>query len=531
MRAQHLDLCGRLPVPGGSLATEALPLATDLLAEAESHWRLLENIPAEIGVFDPRGRFLFNTPSGIRDPAMRQWVLGKTHHDYCRQRKYPLAIADRRQAAIETVVAERRCVSFEELWVDKTGCERFYVRTFSPVLDGDGAVTHVIGYGQEITALKGAEQALRKAHDELQEEVLVRKQAEEDLRRALDEVEALKDRLHAENAYLQEEIKTQHNFEEILGQSPALLETLRAVETVAPTEANVLIQGETGTGKELIARAIHAASRRREKALIKVNCAAVPDSLFESEFFGHVRGAFTGAVKDRAGRFELADGGTLFLDEVGEIPPAMQSKLLRVLQEGEFERVGSAKTSTVNVRIVAATNRDLKREVGAGRFREDLYYRLSVFPIPVAPLRDRPEDVPLLARHYLERGARKLRQPVRALTPEQVRQLQRYDWPGNVRELENVIERALITARGGGVRFQLPAVATNGAVSAEDRNAGRGVVPEAEIRRRERENLLAALRRADWRIHGPRGAARLLGVKPTTLASRIKKLGLERPNA
>ena len=233
-------------------------------------------------------------------------------------------------------------------------------------------------------------------------------QTEEELRKALVEVAALKERLQAENAYLQEEIQTQHNFHEIVGRSPALGNVLTAVETVAPTGANVVIYGETGTGKELVARAVHARSGRKNKPLIKVNCASVPKDLFESEFFGHVRGAFTGAVRDRAGRFELANDGTLFLDEVGEIPLDMQSKLLRVLQEGEYERLGEEKTRKANVRVIAATNRDLKQEVTNGRFREDLYYRLNVFPMVIPPLRRRLDDIPLLAKHYLRFAARKL---------------------------------------------------------------------------------------------------------------------------
>lgn len=365
-------------------------LTSDLITEFEQYRRLFNNIPAEIGVFDPEGRFLFNTPSGIADPEMREWVLGRTHHDYCRKRNYPMAIADRRQGVIEDCVTGKEAITFEEVWTDKQGRHRNYVRTFSPVLDVAGNVTHVLAYGQEITDLKTAE---------------------DELRLALAEVETLKDRLQAENLYLQEEIKTHHNFAEIVGRSIAIQNVLEAVETVAPTEANVVITGETGTGKELVARAVHALSPRKDKPLIKVNCASIPRELFESEFFGHVRGAFTGAIRDRVGRFQLADGGTLFLDEVGEIPLEMQSKLLRVIQDGEYERVGEGKTRTVDVRIITATNRDLKQEVEAGRFRQDLYYRFNVFPIEVAPLRHRREDIPLLATRYVEQAARKLNRP------------------------------------------------------------------------------------------------------------------------
>ncbi len=488
-------------------------LTSDLITEFEQYRRLFNNIPAEIGVFDPKGRFLFNTPSGIPDPEMREWVLGRTHHDYCRKRNYPMAIADKRQGVIEDCVTGKEAITFEEVWTDKQGRHRSYVRTFSPVLDAAGNVTHVLAYGQEITDLKTAE---------------------DELRRALAEVETLKDRLQAENLYLQEEIKTHHNFAEIVGRSIAIQNVLEAVETVAPTEANVVITGETGTGKELVARAVHALSPRKDKPLIKVNCASIPRELFESEFFGHVRGAFTGAIRDRVGRFQLADGGTLFLDEVGEIPLEMQSKLLRVIQDGEYERVGEGKTRTVDVRIITATNRDLKQEVEAGRFRQDLYYRFNVFPIEVAPLRHRREDIPLLATRYVEQAARKLNRSMPHFTTAEVRRLQEYDWPGNVRELQNVIERALITQQPGRrLHFDLPSAGSlgqrRGKGNGPSADSGEDVIPEFEMRRRERENLLAALHQTSWRIYGPRGAADLLGVKPTTLTSRVKKMGLERP--
>ncbi len=490
-------------------------LTSDLITEFEQYRRLFNNIPAEIGVFDPEGRFLFNTPSGIPDPEMREWVLGKTHHDYCRKRNYPMTIADKRQGVIEDCVTGKEAITFEEVWTDKQGRGRHrnYVRTFSPVLDAVGNVTHVLAYGQEITDLKTAE---------------------DERRRALAEVETLKDRLQAENLYLQEEIKTHHNFAEIVGRSIAIQNVLEAVETVAPTEANVVITGETGTGKELVARAVHALSPRKNKPLIKVNCASIPRELFESEFFGHVRGAFTGAIRDRVGRFQLADGGTLFLDEVGEIPLEMQSKLLRVIQDGEYERVGDGKTRTVDVRIITATNRDLKQEVEAGRFRQDLYYRFNVFPIEVAPLRHRREDIPLLATRYVEQAARKLNRPMPHFTTAELRRLQEYDWPGNVRELQNVIERALITQQPGRrLHFDLPGAGSlsqrRGKSNGPSVDSSDDVIPEFEMRRRERENLLAALRQTNWRIYGPGGAADLLGVKPTTLTSRVKKMGLERP--
>ena len=358
------------------------------------------------------------------------------------------------------------------------------------------------------------------------------KRSQEELQAALAEVRELKDRLEDENVYLQEEIGLEHDFSEIVGESPSIKKVLEAVETVAPTGANVVIAGETGTGKELIARALHDLSPRKDRTLIKVNCASIPRELFESEFFGHVRGAFTGAVKDRSGRFELADKGTLFLDEVGEIPLEMQSKLLRVLQEGSFERIGDERTRKVDVRILAATNRNLKEEVEEGRFRQDLYYRLNVFPIAVPPLRERGEDIALLAGYFLDRIATEMGRERPHLSRANVEDLKRYDWPGNVRELRNVLERAVITSRDGRLSFDLPSTSSPHAPgSIPDASATpmapTSVVSAAEMRQREKDNILAALAETDGRIYGEGGAAELLGVKPTTLASRIKKLGLK----
>lgn len=350
--------------------------------------------------------------------------------------------------------------------------------------------------------------------------------------RAFEEIERLQAHLEAENTFLQEEVREARAYGDIIGMHSSMRRLLKKIEMVAPTDATVLVLGESGTGKELVARELHRLSQRRERPLIRVNCASVPRELYESEFFGHVKGAFTGAIKDRAGRFEAADGGTLLLDEVGEIPLSLQSKFLRVLQEKQYERVGEEKTRTVDVRIIAATNRDLKQEVEAGRFRQDLFYRLNVFPIEVPPLRDRKDDIPVLAAHFLELAARRLRVPMPRFTETQARLLQSYDWPGNVRELQNATERALILAQKGVLQFDLPRIdfaapppvlpVTNGNGSAPT------ILTETELRERERQNMLAALAKADWRIHGQGGAAELLGLKPTTLISRVKKMGLKR---
>jgi len=350
--------------------------------------------------------------------------------------------------------------------------------------------------------------------------------------RAFEEIEQLKGQLELERDYLRDELLDAHEFGDIVGQSPSLRNVLQQIELVAPTDASVLVFGESGTGKELVAREIHRRSQRKDRPMVTVNCASIPRELYESEFFGHVKGAFTGAVLDRTGRFELADGGTLFLDEVGEIPLALQSKLLRVLQEGEFERVGDERTHHVDVRIIAATNRDLKQEIDANRFREDLYYRLNVFPVEIAPLRQRKEDIAVLASHFADLSARKLNRPQPRLTQANILKLQRYDWPGNIRELQNVIERAVITANSDRLSFDVPTDAQPKKPTSADKSQSiedLSIITDDEMRHRERENILAALKQTSWKVSGEDGAAKLLEIKPTTLASRMKKMSIARP--
>jgi formate hydrogenlyase transcriptional activator len=326
-------------------------------------------------------------------------------------------------------------------------------------------------------------------------------------------------KLTEEKHFLEEEIKTVYNFEEIVGESAALKRILKLAETVAPTDSTVLILGETGTGKELIARAIHNLSARRERAFAKVNCAAIPTGLLESELFGHERGAFTGAIAQKIGRFELAHRGTLFLDEVGDIPLELQPKLLRVLQEQEFERLGSNKTIRVNVRLIAATNADLEQMVAEKRFRGDLYYRLNVFPILMPPLRERPEDIPLLVRYFTQKYGRLMKKEIRTVPADVLSALGKYHWPGNIRELENFIERAVILSPGSELRVSLAelknaaAVPSNGATTLEAA---------------EREHILRILKETNWIVGGPAGAAARLGMKRTTLQSRMKNLGIAR---
>jgi formate hydrogenlyase transcriptional activator len=335
----------------------------------------------------------------------------------------------------------------------------------------------------------------------------------------IEEVERRSEQLTVENEYLQEQIRQDHGLGDIVGRSPALVELLRKVEKVAPTDTTVLLLGETGTGKELLARAIHARSRRRERPLIQINCGAIPPGLVESELFGHEKGAFTGALQRRLGRFELANGGTLFLDEVGELPLDVQVKLLRVLQEGELERVGGGETLRTDARIVAATNRDLQAEVAAGRFRADLYYRLSVVPLRLPSLRERIDDLPLLAQHFLGRFQRKLRKPFQALSPEALEQLARYAWPGNIRELQNVLERACVLAQGARVEIVdgLGTGAPDPTAAAPDLRTLDDV---------ERDHVLRVLSATNGVIQGPRGAAQVLGLHANTLRSRMERLGI-----
>lgn len=359
-------------------------------------------------------------------------------------------------------------------------------------------------------------------------DITERLNTEKQLTHALEELQDLKSRLEQQNEYLQEEILQENQYHEIVGNSPAILQIIEKIKVVAPTDANVMIYGESGTGKELIARAIHQSSHRKQHPLIRVNCAAIPSELFESEFFGHVKGAFTGAVRDRAGRFELADQGTLFLDEIGEIPLELQSKLLRVLQEGTFERIGEEKTRHVDVRIIAATNRKLKEEVKLKNFREDLYFRLNVFPIHSPALRERKQDIPLLVSHFTKLISENRKVPYLPFSQKHILELQRYDWPGNIRELQNVLERALITAKHGAVSFQYlleqepsQTVQHNQAVAIEQ------VLSIQQLKQLEMTNFQLAIKQCEGKIFGDDGAAKQLGINPTTLISKLKKLGIE----
>jgi PAS domain S-box-containing protein len=465
-------------------------------------------------------------------------------------------------AMLHTIDSEGRITAVSDHWLEKLGYRREEVIGHSilsimskasrePLLDGK--VKDIIAAGsrqnvprQMVTKtgeILDVVMSARAETDPLTGEVSLlvaskdvtdRNRAEGKLREAYGEIARLKDELERERDYLREEVSVAMNLGQIVGESPALQAMVARIEAVADTPASVLIVGETGTGKELVARAIHARSSREDRPLVKVNCASIPDELFESEFFGHVRGAFTGAYQDRVGRFQLADGGTIFLDEVGEIPLALQGKLLRVLQEKEFERVGEDHSRSVDVRVIAATNKDLEKAVEAGEFREDLYYRLSVFPVEVPPLRKRGDDVVMLAAHFLDQVCRDFGRSDLSLTQSHVAALRRYDWPGNVRELKNVIERAVILSHGKTLRLGL-SLRESGHTRPEADTApaleslGDVFLTDAEMKNRQRDNMLAALNTAEWRISGKGGAAELLDIKPSTLTDRMRAMGLKRP--
>jgi formate hydrogenlyase transcriptional activator len=344
-----------------------------------------------------------------------------------------------------------------------------------------------------------------------------------------EQIEELNAQLAREKLYLEDEIRSDYQFEEIIGRSAALDRVLREIQTVAPTDSTVLISGDTGSGKELVARAIHQLSGRRDHAFVKLNCAAIPTGLLESELFGHEKGAFTGAISQRIGRFELANRGTVFLDEVGEIPLELQPKLLRVLQEREFERLGSTRTLRTDARLIAATNRDLAAFVGEQKFRQDLFYRLNVFPITVPPLRDRREDIPMLVRHFAQQFSRRMKKSIEDIPSETMESLTRYDWPGNIRELQNLIERAVILSTGSTLRVPLEALNSSQYSLPQADTPGPGPREDGTLAAADRRHIIAALEKANWVIAGPNGAAARLGIKRTTLQFRMRKLGIVKP--
>ena len=468
------------------------------LAESEKEYRtILDAIPQLISALTPDGQHIFANQALLdytglnrEEQEMRDWLAEADFRTRIFHPEDLERVREERSHGLSTGIPFQN----EQRVRRHNGKYRWFLIHYRPVRDENGQLVRWYASGTDIDDQKQA--ALR---------------------------------LQAENAYLLDEIRSERNFGDIIGASSGLRKVMHQVELVAPTDATVLITGESGTGKELVARGIHEQSARRERPLVKLNCSAVPEGLFESEFFGHVKGAFTGALKDKPGRFELADGGTLFLDEIGEVPLAMQSKLLRVLQEQELERVGDTHTRKVNVRVIAATNRDLKKEVDQGRFRQDLFYRLSVFPIEMPPLRRRREDIAPLVAHFVRQSARRMNRPEPQISKVALEQLSIYQWPGNVRELQNMIERAVILWRDGPLTFDLPdslPLGTNGAAATPVANAA--VLTRDELKRQERDAIIKALKQTNGKVSGPGGAAELLGMKPTTLSSRISSLGIDR---
>jgi PAS domain S-box-containing protein len=497
---------------GDSVRTVAVYYEIDRELRLEQHYRdLYRATPAMLHAVDARGRIVYVSDHWLKKLGYRrEQVIGRPITDFMSEHTRESLT----QEQLEGVIAHGAFVNEPREFVTRDGELIEALISSAENRDQNGKVVGLLVASKDVTA---------------------RNQAERQLRAAFEENARLQRELELERDYLREEVQVSMNFGKVIGESPALKKMLARLEAVAKTDASVLIQGETGVGKELVAHVIHSSSARRDGPLVKVNCAAVPQELFESEFFGHVKGAFTGAHRDRVGRFELADGGTIFLDEVGEIPLSLQSKLLRVLQESEYERVGDEATHTVDVRVIAATNRDLEQAVTEGRFREDLFYRLSVFPIDVPPLRERGDDVVQLALHFLERTCQDFGHAPLSLSRQQAALLKEYDWPGNIRELKNVIERAVILSRGKILRLDL--AMANRLKPSDDPEASDGgersedeILTEEELIELGRANMLRALEAADWRVSGPNGAARLLGLKPTTLADRVKKLGLRRPS-
>jgi PAS domain S-box-containing protein len=483
--------------------------STDNLDQLQSLQQLILDAAGD-GIYgiDKQGQVTFGNAAAT---AILGWqtedILGKRshdvhHHSHVDGSAYPREECPIYAATVDGLVHTEQ----DEVFWHTNGQPVPVEYTSTPILR-DGKIDGAVVVFRDISARKALEQERADAYDEIQ---------------------TLKEQLERERDYLRDELDVTINFGEIVGESPALKRALAQIEAVAATPATVLVLGESGVGKEMIARAIHCNSDRSDKALVKVNCASIPKDLFESEFFGHVRGAFTGAHADRVGRMQLADGGTLFLDEVGEIPLDQQGKLLRALQEQQFERVGDDKTISADVRIVAATNRDLETEVREGRFREDLYYRLSVFPLTVPPLRERQDDIVPLARHFVELICREQGRPALRICRQVTGMLQTHDWPGNIRELRNVIERAIIMSKGERLRLDLAMGETQPVAADATPLADGEILTDADLRAREKANMLAALHETGGRISGTGGAAELLGLKPSTLAYRMQTFGIEK---
>ncbi len=472
------------------------------------HQSILQSAGDGIYGLDCQGHTTFVNPAAAR---MVGWeleeLIGKSQHDMIHHTKIDGTPFDKKECSIYAAFNDGKIhhVEDEVFWrKDGTSFPIEYIST--PIWDENNKLIGAVVSFKDITRRKEAELALKSTNIELKE--------------ALTEVKQLKTRLEQENKYLQQEIKLTHNFEEIISQSKKFKKVLGQVEQVSKTDATVLILGESGTGKELIARAVHNISNRKNRPMVKVNCAALPATLIESELFGHEKGAFTGAIARKVGRFELADGGSIFLDEIGEIPIELQPKLLHVLQEGKFERLGNPNTMKVDVRVIAATNVNLQDAIVKGTFREDLYYRLNVFPITLPSLRERKEDIPLLTRHFLLKYNTQFGKKIEAITERVIDSLMNYSWPGNVRELENVIERAVIISPGS--KLEIGDAIPKTSIDAAEESV-------TTLADNEKTHILKILKLTNWRISGEKGAAKILNINRTTLEARMKKLSIERP--
>jgi PAS domain S-box-containing protein len=482
-------------------------MIVDNIEQITKRYELILNAAGE-GIYglDADGKVTFVNPAAV---AMTGWSVEETigeaghaqhHHTKADGKSYPHQDCPIYAALNDGEIHHQ--VRDEVFWC-KDGSSFPVYYTSTPIIDNGDIIGAVVVF-QDVTEIKASETKLNNA---------------------IEEIVQLKERIQAENTYLQEEIKHNSNFEKILGQSPKLEKVFHQVEQVAPTDTTVLLLGETGTGKELFARSLHDLSQRKARPLVKVNCSALPINLIESELFGHEKGSFTGATSRRIGRFELADGGTIFLDEIGELPLDLQVKLLRVVQEGEFERLGGSTTISVDVRIIAATHRNLKEMVAKGEFREDLFYRLNVFPMTLPPLRERGGDIAIIVQAFVDRFAQKMGKQIDTIPQKVMDELSHYSWPGNVRELENIIERAVILSNNNVLTLQEKLTRTNQAQS-EERDTHLKTLFDME-----KDHIIRVLEHTDWRVSGEQGAATVLEMHPNTLRSRMSKLGIKRSKA
>jgi PAS domain S-box-containing protein len=521
-----------------------LEMQNDELRQAQAELELSRNKYAELYDFAPVGYFTFDTLGVIREVNLAGAQLLGIDRRLLADKPFSRFIADAEgrdifPSHLETVLQRQGMQRCEIKITGKDGTVIYGLLQSVSVDAIESKNSHILSSIVDGTIAKRLADELQNAHNNLEsivckrtgeltranlqltQEIAERKKAEESLQSTYAEIKVLKDRFQAENIYLQQEVAQQDNFGEIIGQSVAISYVFSKVEQVAPMNATVLLLGETGTGKGVVARAIHSSSARKDRPMITVNCTALPANLIESELFGRERGAFTGAVARQIGRFELADGGTIFLDEIGEMPLELQCKLLRVIQEGEFERLGSPNTIKIDIRIIAATNRNLEEEIRNGRFREDLFFRLNVFPILIPPLRLRKEDIPRLVNHFVSKFNKKIDKKIATVSTDTLNSLQEYDWPGNVRELESVIERAVITSQGTALQI-LDRFDT---FRKTEKLAGQDIKALVEL---EHDHILEVLQKTYWRIEGKNGAAVLLGINPNTLRSRMRKYGIIR---